>query len=299
MRDHLVERLPRVDPARIDAMLLEERIVDRRGPITPDAPFVPEEFLWFHRDLPDEVPVPFECPLNVVGGMQLSGMQLGLRTELEVRGAIDPGDLDPIWVHPLPSQDAVLQAFGQMGFRFTKADNERGRIYGVPQQLPFYQEIEFFPPQQYRGLNQVELSFVADHNEMDVVLEMDKRGGLFTEGSDSFRAAYHGDALIDHIRKNRLRDAARLRAPRHLGHNPAGGAMVVALLAMLAGITATGFMMTTDAFWGAQWVEDLHEGFVNATLLLIALHVAGVIFASLEHGENLVRAMFTGRKRAR
>ena len=60
MRDHLVERLPRVDPARIDAMLREERIVDLHGPIAPDAPFVPESFLWFHRDLPDEVPVPFE-----------------------------------------------------------------------------------------------------------------------------------------------------------------------------------------------------------------------------------------------
>jgi tRNA pseudouridine32 synthase/23S rRNA pseudouridine746 synthase len=60
MRDHLVERLPRVDPARIDAMLREQRIVDRDGPIAPEAPFVPESFLWFHRDLPDEVPVPFE-----------------------------------------------------------------------------------------------------------------------------------------------------------------------------------------------------------------------------------------------
>jgi tRNA pseudouridine32 synthase/23S rRNA pseudouridine746 synthase len=59
MRDHLVERLPRVDPARIDAMLREERIVGVDGPIAPDAPFVPESFLWFHRDLPDEVPVPF------------------------------------------------------------------------------------------------------------------------------------------------------------------------------------------------------------------------------------------------
>jgi tRNA pseudouridine32 synthase / 23S rRNA pseudouridine746 synthase len=64
MRDHLVERLPRVDPARIDAMLHEERIVDRDGPIAPDAPFVPESYLWFHRDLPDEVPVPF--PIGVV-----------------------------------------------------------------------------------------------------------------------------------------------------------------------------------------------------------------------------------------
>jgi tRNA pseudouridine32 synthase/23S rRNA pseudouridine746 synthase len=60
MRDHLVDRLPRVDPARIDAMLHEERIVGVDGPIAPDAPFVPESFLWFHRDLPDEVPVPFD-----------------------------------------------------------------------------------------------------------------------------------------------------------------------------------------------------------------------------------------------
>jgi tRNA pseudouridine32 synthase/23S rRNA pseudouridine746 synthase len=64
MRDHLVERLPRVDPARIDAMLREQRIVDRHGPIAPDAPFVPESFLWFHRDLPNEAPVPF--PIGIV-----------------------------------------------------------------------------------------------------------------------------------------------------------------------------------------------------------------------------------------
>ena len=95
-----------------------------------------------------------------------------------------------------------------------------------------------------------------------------------------------------------LGQALQWRAPRHLGHNPAGGAMVVALLAMIAGIAATGFAMTTDAFWGAEWVEDLHEGLVYTTVGLIVLHVAGVIFSSLEHGENLVKAMITGRKRA-
>jgi tRNA pseudouridine32 synthase/23S rRNA pseudouridine746 synthase len=63
MRDHLVARLPRVDPARIDAMLREQRFVDRNGPIPPDAPYVPESFIWFHRDLPDEVPVPFEIAI--------------------------------------------------------------------------------------------------------------------------------------------------------------------------------------------------------------------------------------------
>ena len=60
MRDHLVDRLPRVDPARIDEMLRDQRIVDAAGPLAPDAPFIPDSFIWFHRDLPVEVPVPYE-----------------------------------------------------------------------------------------------------------------------------------------------------------------------------------------------------------------------------------------------
>ncbi len=95
-----------------------------------------------------------------------------------------------------------------------------------------------------------------------------------------------------------LRDTMALRAKRYLGHNPAGGAMVVALLTMIAIICGTGITMTTDAFWGVEWVEEAHEIAVNVTLVLIAAHVAGVLVASWEHGENLVRAMVTGRKRA-
>lgn len=95
-----------------------------------------------------------------------------------------------------------------------------------------------------------------------------------------------------------LVDTARLRARRYLGHNPAGGAMILALLVMLAVICATGFLMTTDAFWGVEWVEETHEVAVNLTLVLIGLHLAGVAVASFEHRENLVRAMITGRKRA-
>jgi cytochrome b len=94
-----------------------------------------------------------------------------------------------------------------------------------------------------------------------------------------------------------VRDVCRFRARRHLGHNPAGGAMILALLVGLAATVATGIMMTTDAFWGAQWVEDVHEFFANATVALIFLHVAGVLFASFQHRENLVAAMITGRKR--
>ncbi|APU15709.1 MULTISPECIES: RluA family pseudouridine synthase [Actinoalloteichus] len=60
IRDHLVERLPMVAPARIDAMLAGREIVGLDGPVAPDAPYRPDSFVWFHRDLPDEVPVPFD-----------------------------------------------------------------------------------------------------------------------------------------------------------------------------------------------------------------------------------------------
>ncbi|RZT85925.1 tRNA pseudouridine32 synthase/23S rRNA pseudouridine746 synthase [Pseudonocardia sediminis] len=59
MRAHLIERLPRVDPVRLDEMLAGGEIVGTDGPLGPDSPFAPGTFLWLHRDLPDEVAVPF------------------------------------------------------------------------------------------------------------------------------------------------------------------------------------------------------------------------------------------------
>lgn len=94
-----------------------------------------------------------------------------------------------------------------------------------------------------------------------------------------------------------MRDAALFRARRYLGHNPAGGAMVLALLASLVVTGASGVTMTLDSFWGQKWIEEIHEAAAHATLILIGLHVAGVVFSSLSHGENLVRSMITGRKR--
>lgn len=95
-----------------------------------------------------------------------------------------------------------------------------------------------------------------------------------------------------------IADTIRLKAKRYIGHNPAGGAMVIALLAAVGTIVATGIMMTSDAYWGVRWVKELHEGAAFATLGLIGAHIAGVVVASFEHRENLVRSMLTGRKRA-
>jgi cytochrome b len=86
-------------------------------------------------------------------------------------------------------------------------------------------------------------------------------------------------------------------APRYLGHNPLGGWMIVTLLAAVAATGVTGWLYTTDRFWGVEWMENLHEACAILVLVLVTLHVTGVIVASLRHRENLVAAMIHGRKR--
>ena len=87
------------------------------------------------------------------------------------------------------------------------------------------------------------------------------------------------------------------REPRYLGHNPAGGAMVVALLLTVAGTAVTGWLQTTDAFWGSSVMEEIHETLASLILVLVAAHLGGVTVASMRHDENLARSMVDGRKR--
>jgi len=134
-----------------------------------------------------------------------------------------------------------------------------------------------------------------------------------------------------------LGDLSRGRERHYLGHNPAGGAMVVALLLSLAATVVTGLQVYGAeekagplADWyaandstalliptasaddeaaehhevgeggeheEAEGLEELHEFFANFTLFLVALHIAGVAFTSFREGQSLPRAMVTGRKR--
>lgn len=85
---------------------------------------------------------------------------------------------------------------------------------------------------------------------------------------------------------------------RHLGHNPLGGWMIVALMLTLVLTGLTGWLYTTDRYWGVEWVEDLHRSLANLLWVFVPLHVAGVLFASWRHHENLIAAMIHGRKRS-
>lgn len=121
-----------------------------------------------------------------------------------------------------------------------------------------------------------------------------------------------------------LRDMARGTERRYLGHNPAGAAMILALIVTLSGTAFTGWLMENptrlamlpelpqiaapawagengESRQGAEIkgpLKDIHEILANLTLLLVALHVGGVVLASVRHRENLARAMITGDKRA-
>ena len=81
----------------------------------------------------------------------------------------------------------------------------------------------------------------------------------------------------------------------HVGHNPAGGWMVLALIVTLAATALSGVLITQG---GEPW-EDLHEGLADLSLALVAVHVLGVLVSSFMHRENLVKAMLTGDKLGR
>ena len=102
-------------------------------------------------------------------------------------------------------------------------------------------------------------------------------------------------------------DIVKGRRVRHLGHNQAGALMVYALLAVLillviSGVVALGGAVKQGplafalSFAAGRTAREIHELLAFGLLAMIAAHWAGVAFESWRLRENLVRAMFTGRK---
>ena len=95
-----------------------------------------------------------------------------------------------------------------------------------------------------------------------------------------------------------VRALIRNKAPRHLGHNPAGAVMMLGLMALVAALGITGFMMTTDTFFGEDWLEQVHEALADVLVGAVVLHVGAALFESYKHRENLIASMIHGRKAA-
>jgi cytochrome b len=107
-----------------------------------------------------------------------------------------------------------------------------------------------------------------------------------------------------------LKDTISLKAKRYIGHNPAGGAMVLVLLVSLIATTGTGifllgaedlsgpaaYLFGQNRYFWAEILEAVHEFFANFTVFLVVVHIAGVLVESLIHRENLVSSMLTGFK---
>lgn len=92
------------------------------------------------------------------------------------------------------------------------------------------------------------------------------------------------------------------------GHTPAGGWMIILLLALLALQVASGMMNSHDGLDAGPWywaasgtlrdlAEDTHELVFDILLACVALHILGVLAYLLRPGVNLVAPMFSGRKR--
>ena len=106
-----------------------------------------------------------------------------------------------------------------------------------------------------------------------------------------FASFVRGPAAV----KRYLASLLTARPEHHVGHNPAGGWAVLALLGLGLTTALAGYAAYND--FGGHWMEELHEGAASAMLALVFVHIGAVLLSSLLHGENLVRAMLTGLKR--
>lgn len=132
-------------------------------------------------NVPFTLSVPWQVPVTHLPGQPLPGMMVGLRADLEIADGPEAGYATPLYVHPFPAQERMLDVFAQAGFRFRHVLLRSGRIPRVHQSAPFYQEIGLRPPADHLGLvTELELIFLADPDGADVILGLDRWAGQVT-----------------------------------------------------------------------------------------------------------------------
>lgn len=89
------------------------------------------------------------------------------------------------------------------------------------------------------------------------------------------------------------------RAYRRLGHSPLGALVMLLMMAAIATLGISGFLMQeVDALWGVDWPLTLHGWVADGLAGLVALHVLAALIESVHLRENLPLSMITGKRRA-
>lgn len=137
------------------------------------------------RTIPFALQLPFETPVTTMGYNRVY-----LETTLETNAIFDPKDTDPMEIAPHPFTEKVLRAIESIGFSLFKVDCEYTHKFGG--RYPFVQEFEFKAGGEFRGrLDELEAYLRPNQNGIEVIFQIDKRGGAFSEyfGTDEKHAS--------------------------------------------------------------------------------------------------------------
>ncbi|MBT0588083.1 cytochrome b/b6 domain-containing protein [Alteromonas oceanisediminis] len=94
----------------------------------------------------------------------------------------------------------------------------------------------------------------------------------------------------------------------HASHNPMGGWMVIVMLILIALQAVSGLFVSDDIFSDGpyraladenvkEWMEFVHFNLFDVLLIIVALHIAAVLFYQFYKKNNLIGAMITGKKK--
>ena len=200
---------------------------------------------------------------------------------------------------------ARLPTIGLWGEVQMVAGNEQVQVWDPLVRIFHWSLVAGFSAAYFSGDNWLRVHVVAGYTVAGLVAFRLVWGFIGTQHA-RFYDFVHPPAAVVHYVKEMIRSRAR----RHIGHNPAAGAMVIALLLSLTATALSGMALyghteflgplagladrLPDSAGGV--FKEMHELLANLTVMLVLLHLAGVLFASLQHRENLVRAMLTGWK---
>lgn len=114
-------------------------------------------------------------------------------------------------------------------------------------------------------------------------------GFIFNDHSSFKNFPLSFKKVIDYLKNKKETD---------LGHNPLASWIYIFIWLLVLSLGVSGYMMGLDAFWGEDWVEDLHKYIANTLYFLVGIHIIGIIFDSIRNKRKTWMGMINGKKQA-